>query len=274
MGEWESGSTTTLNPRYADRRLLLTPSPSLPLSFIHLAAALIAVWLVLSGGLLAIRTLTHATQPFSIVQLFVTTAGLTIAAWASRAAWTLGSANRSRSWPHWLPAAMTTVGISLWAISFAASESKFAIALCWFILMGEEAWAWKRQFMAYRRPGRSRSVQGRSSNDRVVQQLTRLVTAEGEEVIRGTLMVIVERGSRLAVGHIAFCPPLAKRPQFEVRAVNAMAALKVSQLYPHGARVEVRFTQPVQAGTPVPVQFVARASNSPVASSDLSQSHR
>jgi hypothetical protein len=34
----------------------------------------------------------------------------------------------------------------------------------------------------------------------------------------------------------------------------------VSQLYPHGARVEVRFSQPVQADTAVPLEFVARTS--------------
>ena len=127
--------------------------------------------------------------------------------------------------------------------------------------------------MGHRRSGRLPSAQGRS-NDRVVQHFTRLVTPEGKEMIRGTLTVIIERGSRLAAGHIAFCPPLAERPHFEVRADDAKAILKVSQLYPHGARVEVRFSLPAQTGIAVPVQFIARASNSSTASPDLSQSLR
>ncbi|HET6882941.1 MAG TPA: hypothetical protein VFI31_22420 [Pirellulales bacterium] len=136
-----------------------------------------------------------------------------------------------------------------------------AAAIVWPLFLMEEGWGWFRQAASHRPVLPSfRGRRGRNSEGRLVQQLTRTITPDGADVIRGRLTVCIDCGSRTAAGHVAFCPPFGERPSFEIEAADqTVATLKVSQLYSHGARVEVRLPQLAQAETPVCIRFVAQA---------------
>lgn len=212
--------------------------------------AFLAGWLTLSGGLLYVRASLDATQPLGPGQLILAAVGLLIAAWFSRIA--------LDTWPG----AVVSLGLLLWGVALTrVGGSAAAIGLNWLLFLLEETWAWRRQLLYFRRSpiARTTPVQP-ASDDRIIQQFTRTLTPCGEEVIRGSVAVRIERGSRMGAGHIAFCPPFAERPRFDARfAQTQKATLKVTQLYAHGARIEVRLPQAAQADANLFVQFAARA---------------
>lgn len=246
-------------------RTLRNSSPLFPW-LARAAAAVILVWLLLTGIILAIRSTLHATQPLPPWQLAVASFALVIAARLVHAAGRF-TASEIRPAIYSLPilfAVATTVAIVLWGLSLSRGvESPAALAFCWLLFVGEETWAW-RQMVHRRRPwSHSRGTSAAVKNDRVLQQFTRLLTTDGAEIIRGSLSVTVERGCKHAAGHVAFCPPFAQRPHFDVQPGSATnATLKVSQLFSHGARIEVRLPQAATSDAAVSIDFAARASHS------------
>jgi hypothetical protein len=86
--------------------------------------------------------------------------------------------------------------------------------------------------------GNERRVDGR-----ILQRYVRSATDDGQEWVRGTLRLRFTTGARTAVAHVAFCPPFAQRPKFEARQTGGSAArLKIAQVLPQGARLELRLT--------------------------------
>ncbi|HWB08275.1 MAG TPA: hypothetical protein VG826_03585 [Pirellulales bacterium] len=224
------------------------------------AAAMVLGWLLLAGGLVAARRLTDATRAPSAGELVAAALGLAAVSWGARALWTCGKAQPGPSWRRVLPLAATSSSALLWGLSLTRGVgSPAAVAFFWLLVAGEEGWAlWA--FTGHRKSPAASGPDRTARQNLVLQQYTRLLTAEGEEIVRGSLLVIVDRGSRMSAGHVAFCPPLAQRPELELQPESTTkATLKVSQLYPHGARIEVRLPQTAQTDTTVPVRFVARA---------------
>ena len=69
-----------------------------------------------------------------------------------------------------------------------------------------------------------------------------------------------EPGDRVAVVHLAFCPPLAHPPKLTAHVLDdsgAEAGITLAQ--PYGARIELRLPQPATAGQTVLVEVVGTA---------------
>ena len=227
------------------------------------AAALLMLWLVLSGILLMVRSPSGASRPLASGWLLMLALGLVAAAPAMRRFWFAGRASLPKSnLVRAYPLILTSTGLTLWGWSLTGSGLSTPAAVAfWLVLVCEEGWAWRREFILRRhQPSLALVAAGRSAGNVLLQQFTRLRTSEGEEIIRGSLAMTIESGNRAAAGHVAFCPPFAERPHFEMRP-SAMkdVTLKLSQLYPHGARIEAKRGQPAKIEATFSVQFVARA---------------
>jgi hypothetical protein len=92
-----------------------------------------------------------------------------------------------------------------------------------------------------------------------LQRVVRVREEDGTEAIQAMLRAEFVAGQRQATLHVAFCPPLERVPVIEVETVDgAEAELKVAQAYCHGARVEVRLTEPAEEDCAVAVELFAR----------------
>lgn len=250
-----------------DKALFERPLPSW---VAQSTAIFLAGWLAFSGGLLCLRVSLLAIQPLRSVPIVLLSIALTAAAWLIRRLSLCDAAffRRAKDKTGGLrtvvrPGVIASVGLLLWALALTlAARSAMAIGICWLLLLVEEIWAWHEQPLFFRRPPVDHPLRSHAAQEgRVIQQFTRLSVPDGEEIIRGTIAVQIESGGRTGAGHIAFCPPFSARPQFEVQfAERTDATLKVSQLFPHGARVEVRLPQAAQADRAVVVRFLGRCS--------------
>jgi hypothetical protein len=227
------------------------------------AAALLMLWLVLSGVLLAVRGSAGASRPLASGWLLMLVLGLVAAAPGMRRFWSAGRASLpTSSLIRAYPLILTSTGLALWGWSLTRGGFSASAAVAfWLTLVCEEGWAWRREFILRRQePSLALAAAGGLAGNVLLQQFTRLRTSEGEEIIRGSLAMTIESGNRAAAGHVAFCPPFAERPHFEMRPNSAKdVTLKLSQLYPHGARIEAKRGQPAKIETTFSVQFVARA---------------
>lgn len=102
-------------------------------------------------------------------------------------------------------------------------------------------------------------LQGETWSDDVLQQITR--TREGsEEHIAGKLRGTVARGERTVSLHIAFCPPLASRPEISAELLSdAAGSVSVAQGEVFGARFDVRLSEAATDDQGVIVEFFARS---------------
>src|SRR5262249_40920696 len=74
----------------------------------------------------------------------------------------------------------------------------------------------------------------------LVQRLTR-VRDDHRESIHALLQARFAPADQLAVVHVAFCPPLAERPELDVHPVDADdIEARVAQVETFGARIEAR----------------------------------
>ena len=74
----------------------------------------------------------------------------------------------------------------------------------------------------------------------LVQQLTRIREDETES-LHVVLRIEVPVGERVAIAHVAFCPPLDAPPEIEVHAIGVDdAEVRVAVAEAFGARFEVR----------------------------------
>jgi hypothetical protein len=92
----------------------------------------------------------------------------------------------------------------------------------------------------------------------VLQQLTRLRTADGHESIHGTLTAEFSPGERQTTLHVAFCPPFEAIPEVEVNiADDSDATVKLTQLLHHGAQLELRLPEPAEDPLHITIEFSA-----------------
>lgn len=86
----------------------------------------------------------------------------------------------------------------------------------------------------------------------VTQQLTRCEAPNGGETITGRVRVDFATGERLSAAHLSFTPPLRNIPEVFVDQFDGPAAsVAVGSVYAHGARVDVRLSQPAPEPTSV-----------------------
>lgn len=173
---------------------------------------------------------------------------------------------------------------SLAMLLLAASLSWRACApggllVLWLVLGGVEACWWYGSLRRLRVPGQAafgvplpgtgnlaamegatRAEEGRSRpRARLTQRTTRLRTLEGGELIFGVARSDFRPGERSRDLHLAFCPPLDGRPQLEVRQIRGpAAAVRIAQVEPYGARLQLRLAARPHGPQSVLVKFQAR----------------
>jgi hypothetical protein len=93
----------------------------------------------------------------------------------------------------------------------------------------------------------------------VLQKLTRLRTAGGKDVIRGTLAAEFVAGERQTTVYIGFCPPFELLPEVEANAIGDLEAdVKLAQVLHNGAQLDVRLSEPAEEAVAVSIEFFAR----------------
>jgi hypothetical protein len=102
--------------------------------------------------------------------------------------------------------------------------------------------------------------------EQVLQQFSRVRTADGIDAIRGTLMAEFAASERQTTLYIAFCPPFERLPQMEVNVTDdSDASVKLTQVLHNGAQLDVRLLQTAAKLTIVTVEFFASDGESPLA---------
>jgi len=174
----------------------------------------------------------------------------------------------------------------------------WALGLFWLLLAAEEVWAWRHQTArlinrlrskrASFRPVRidpaqsalphvesARSTPGAVAEistmpdwpaKHVTQQLIRSTAADGADVLSGWLRLGFAAGQRMGNLHVAFCPPFVHTPEFTVLQLDGPEArIKIAQLLPYGARLDLKLISFTEEPTSILLQFTARATSDPPA---------
>lgn len=144
------------------------------------------------------------------------------------------------------------------------------------LLVVEESWAWARHKRRHQtaqdcplpattpRAAAIPATADReiSSDPFLMQQLTRSQAADGSEEIAGWLRVAFAAGQRTGNAHVAFCPPLAGTPAFEVEQIDGPdARIKTAQVLPYGARLDLKLAAATEEPVSVLLQFSAHSGN-------------
>ncbi len=95
------------------------------------------------------------------------------------------------------------------------------------------------------------------------QQLSRVRTEDGEDQLQGWVRVDCTVGQRGEVVHLAFCPPFARIPKLEATCHSGPTArIKVAQLLPHAARIELKLDATPREQTSLVVELLATCPSS------------
>lgn len=239
------------------------------------ASVLLLAGLLMGSALLLVRRSMASAQPLEPALLPVAALALVLTAWLARRLWRLGGRPVGRVRLALL--ASTSTSLILFGFALGATSLPWWAALVyWAIVMLEEGWSWTRPLVkrnSFRSPhsverNSFRSVSTRTqpsphdhagaSRQRLTQEYTRASLADGQELIRGALHLALLDGTRVATAHVAFCPPFAERPQFDVRLTAGPACrVKLGQLLPQGARIEIKLHAPAAATDRLSLEFTA-----------------
>jgi hypothetical protein len=97
----------------------------------------------------------------------------------------------------------------------------------------------------------------------LVQQVTRVVE-EGRESIHVLIKANIPASDRLAVVHIAFCPPLAEQPELTAHALDCdEAEIRITQSESFGARLEARLPSASAAPRSLVIELIGSATAGP-----------
>lgn len=88
-----------------------------------------------------------------------------------------------------------------------------------------------------------------------MQWQERYLLADGRERLRGRLVVTLAAESRLATGHIGFCPPFSAIPDATVTTdYDALeVVVDAAEVLPWGIRVECRVEDPADEPVAIPI---------------------
>jgi hypothetical protein len=175
-------------------------------------------------------------------------------------------------------AAISLPGTNAWGLGFF-----------WLFIAAEEIWAWRPRATAWlrrswKKNGAIRQDSAKSAVPRVesaetspaavaalltspdrhakdvTQQLIRSMSADGSEVLSGWLRLDFAPHQRIGNLHVAFCPPFAGMPELTVSQIDGPGArIKIAQLLPYGARLDLKLVAFSEESASVLVQFSARA---------------
>lgn len=152
-----------------------------------------------------------------------------------------------------VPALAAVLGLTAVTLPDAAPWS---IGLSWFLLVTGEAGVLYVALNPRRlalRPARAapRADASRAGDateevvsEHLIQQLTRERTASGGEALHALVRATCPPGDRLAVVHLAFCPPLDAAPRLTAHVLDDSGAeANVTLAETYGARIEIRLAQ-------------------------------
>lgn len=229
-----------------------------------IAPASMALALTVAAFLIVRRLIGALTEPLPVAPL-IATAIVTLAwAWAVRISASRSMRGNSYLSPRvewvvtwWLP----SIVVVLLAVACSFPGGRIVDWVVWLPVMAASWWLPRRRPAAASRP-RATNVPVVSeptlpSTEQVLQQLSRFRTAEGSEIIRGTLTAEFAAGERSVTLHAAFCPPFERLPHVEAEADDAAATVKVSQVLHNGVRLDVRLAKPATLRRDVCVELSA-----------------
>ncbi len=235
---------------------------------------------LLAGGLVLLRRLTGGLNAELLPEAMLPLALGTLASLSlARIAW-------RRSFPLESPAELSatdkalgyasSAALALLAVGCCYPANRTADWLIWLpILVADQIW--RQNFFDAGEPwvpsvddvgeglpavSRHRASSSNTSNlvrQEILQQLYRVQSDCGADVIYGTLRADFEAGQRTAVVHAGFCPPLASLPEIEAEALpGSSAKIKVVQALAHGTRIEVKLPVAATRDTQIWIDMAAR----------------
>lgn len=231
-----------------------------------LAAGAVSSLLYLTAALLVARRFAGAlSEPLDTAQLALAACGFVAATLSIRLLREGSTAGQAGSAPiRFLIAASPTAAVIAAGISLSLPGTSAAgLAAFWTITLTAEAF---HLFRLTLKTGLSRPcpaiVAAKTPDKRITQQLVRSLDADGVDTINGILTAEFLPGQRIAIVHVAFCPPLAAPPTIEVSQTDGPPArVKTVQILPYGARFDIKLAQDAAAPTAVALQFSACVTN-------------
>lgn len=161
-------------------------------------------------------------------------------------------------------------GVALVAVTLPGSHP-WAVSLAWFTFVVVEAviFLMPRKISsrsASYAPVASTATEVPAEGEHLVQRITRKRSGSGGELLEAVVSAPCHAGDRLAVVHLAFCPPLDAAPALAAcvrEPADATARITLSESY--GARIEVRLPEPAPRDLLVLMEVTGEAGPAQVA---------
>lgn len=238
------------------------PTFELPTVGRQLAAAVwwtAVVLLAAIAGVFLVRRLSGAfAEPLGGLQLLGATVALILA--VSLIQFTAGHDRIARIIPI-IAAAVGLVSLTV------PGTAPWSVGLSWFLLVTAQSVPLLVRFKQSRikrppaaRPPTAHDPDEETISEQLVQQVTRERTATGGESLHALIRVTCLPGDRMAVVHLAFCPPLGATPQLMAHVLDDSGAeAKITLAETYGTRIEVRLAHPAVEGETVLLEMVGEA---------------
>jgi hypothetical protein len=241
-----------------------------------LAAAAVLWWRRLAGAFSA---------PLEPAALLLAAASVAALVAFTRIAWRYqASERRSRLPARLAPVALSTAAVGVGAALWLPQTSLSGLLILCAVLALEEGWAWGlagKWRRRIRKQPRSPTLDEELRLDAtsaapgailpglqlehppdgmVTQQITRVQSSEGSEVLSGWLRVRMAAGQRSANVHVAFCPQFARAPRVSVEQRGGPSArIKTVQVLPQGVRFDLKLAAPGAEAQTVLLAFSAES---------------
>jgi len=155
----------------------------------------------------------------------------------------------------WLPCVLVvilTISVSV------PGSSILGLASLWAIVLADVSFLAAGRTSSATQPRTSDNATAASSTESATidlrQHLTRGLDANGVDLLEGELHIPFADSQRAAQFDVAFCPPFDDVPEFDFEQVDGPEArIDVAQLLPHGARLELKLSQPGPARVTVAI---------------------
>lgn|GEM_PF-1191157 len=201
-----------------------------------------------------------------------------------------GGTLRSEIFEPFLSLCLVAWGVGLSLTTVHPGE----LVLLWASLVVEEAWAWRRTvgvvltitsqqqrlgLPSLREPGSSSDLSPvpNETKENIVAKVPRILSEpgvfqefvrtrepSGGETLRAWVRVPLVAGQRNASVHLAFCPPFDGKPTLEiVQRSGPEARIKVVQLLPLGAKLDVKLPQVASLDGCVVLEVLAKTDAEP-----------
>jgi len=251
-------------------------------AFLFLCAALVFAWRRVSGALV---------RPLSPALLISSGLLAAISALGIRTLWRRSSDRKASAQGNLVLDILLGASLLIFGVALSLpGTNAVGLGVLWLLIAAFEIGAWRpRAGQWFRRSWRKESVSKQFRLDHaqsvaahfehdsmlpgaisdsltapvlpatgVTQQLTRSTTADGCDVLSGWLRLDLAPSQRTGNLHVAFCPPFAGTPELTaVQLDGPEARIKIAQLLPYGARLDVKLIALNKESACVLVQFTA-----------------